>query len=273
MISTFSRIVGLFLFALVIAPTNSSLAQQRDVNLDKRYNALAWMQNSAEYAQLCKQTYRMALTQLSVGLRDKKWSADEVQDFLGGFENKTPAVILDVDETVLDNSAFNARNILKGEAYKTETWNAWCEEGQADAIPGSLEFVKAAHAMGVKIFYVTNRRDVVKAATVKNLRRLGFPVSKSTMLTKNADKGRGDDKLTRRAMIAEKHRIILLIGDSMSDLCSGMDSDETEERNETARKKTDLLGTRWIVMPNPVYGGWERALPESKKALKPKLAD
>ena len=247
-------------------------AQQTvDVKQDPRYDALTWVQNSAEYALLAEQTYRMALLQLSVGLQDRKWSADEGQVVDGEFENKPPAVILDCDETVLDNSAYNARNILAKKPYTTDSWNAWCLEEQADAIPGALNFVKRAEGLGVKIFYVTNRRDVVKQATINNLNKLGFSASESSVLTKNEDLGRGDDKVSRRAMVAKDHRIVLLIGDSMSDLCTGMDAPNTKQRNETASRKSAMLGSRWVVMPNPVYGGWQRALPKGEQALDAKL--
>ena len=248
-------------------------AQQKiDVKLDPRYDALTWMQNSAEYSLLTQQTFRMALSLLNVGMQDPKWSADEVQVVEGGFESKPPAVILDCDETVLDNSAFNARNVLRKKPYTTETWNAWCQESKADAVPGALEFTQRADALGVKVFYVTNRRDVVKEATIKNLKELGFPgVDESTVMTKNEDLGRGDDKISRRAMIAKDHRIVLLIGDSMSDLCSGMAVSNTKRRNEIATEKTGMLGSRWIMLPNPVYGSWQRALPKAEKALKAKL--
>ena len=212
----------------------------------------------------------MALVQLSAGLQDRKWSADEVQFVDGGFEEKPPAVILDVDETVLDNSAYNARNIINSKQYSTDSWNAWCQEGQADLIPGAQEFIKAAEGLGVKVFFVTNRRDEVKEATIKNLNEFGISADKSNVLTKNADKGRGDDKLSRRAMVAKDHRIVLLIGDSMSDLCSGMNVYNTKRRNEIASEKSEMLGSRWIMMPNPVYGSWQRALPKGKKALRPK---
>ena len=259
-------------FCLAFGFSGLLQAQQKiDVTQDPRYNSLTWVQNSAEYSLMARQTYRMALSHLYVGLEDPKWSADEVQVVEGGFEEKTPAVILDCDETILDNSAYNARNILRKLPYTTDSWNAWCQEGRADAIPGALEFVKRAEALGVKIFYVTNRRDVVKEATIRNLKALGFPADELTVLTKNAELGRGDDKVSRRDMVASNHRIVLLVGDSMSDLCSGMDVPNTKRRNEIATEKTQMLGSRWIMMPNPVYGSWQRALPKAEKALWPKL--
>jgi acid phosphatase len=258
---------------LSVNASASLAAQQLDVESDRRYDALTWVQNSAEYKQLTRQIYRMALSQLSVGMQDSKWSADEVQIADGGYEEKPPAIILDCDETVLDNSAYNARNVVLGKKYETAIWNAWCQEAQADAIPGALEFVKAAEGMGVKVFYITNRRDVVKEATIKNLLALGFPADEASVMTKNEDENRDGTKVTRRAAVAKDYRIVLLIGDNMSDLCTGMDVPNTKRRNEIALEKMEMLGSRWVMMPNPVYGSWQSALPDAEKALHVKAAD
>ena len=134
-----------------------SCGQQEAVNVeqDPRYHSVCWVQNSAEYKFLTTQTYRLAKSQMLVALDDPKWSADEIQVTEGGYEQKPPAVILDVDETVLDNSAYNARNITKGRDYTTESWNAWCNEEKATAIPGAVEFIRAAQGLGVEVIFVT----------------------------------------------------------------------------------------------------------------------
>ena len=235
---------------------------------DRRFNAVAWMQQSAEYHLLTKQTYRHALQQLERGLSDQNWTADEVQLAAKDYRDKKTAVILDVDETVLDNSAFNARNIVDSKNFKSTIWNAWCEEEKALAIPGALDFIHAAESKGVKVFYITNRDDALKTATLNNLRKLGFKATAETVLTRNGQQGRGDDKVSRRAMVAEKHRILLLIGDSLSDMCSGMGTRDQAQRNATAIDKAKALSQGWIVMPNPVYGSWERALPKGSRGLR-----
>lgn len=249
--------------------TSCSVGQQEriDVEKDSRYNAVTWVQNSAEYKCLTTQTFRMAQTQLNIALNDPKWSADEVQVAEGGYEEKTPAVILDVDETVLDNSSYNARNITTGQNYTTASWNAWCQEAKATPIPGALEFARAAKGMGIEVFYITNRHDDVREATLNNLKATGFPVDEAHLLTKNSEQGRDGNKISRRATVCKTHRVLLLIGDNLSDLFSGMDVRNTKRRNEIALEKHAMLGSRWIVLPNPVYGGWERALPDGKKAL------
>jgi 5'-nucleotidase (lipoprotein e(P4) family) len=262
---------GLWLAVLIAVAPFSAVGQTTDLHQDRRFDALTWVQNSAEYRMLTEQTFRLALHPLITALNDPSITADEAQLAKEDFADKPPAIILDCDETVLDNSAYAARNILENESYSTETWNAWCMEVKADAIPGSLEFVTRAKALGVEIFFITNRRDVVKDATVENLKKLGFPASTENVMTKNEELGRGDDKVSRRARVAKNHRIIMLIGDSMSDLCSGMNVSETAQRNQTGNRKFQQLGARWIMLPNPIYGGWQQALPADEKALKPKL--
>jgi len=237
-----------------------------DPSKDPKLNALLWMQNAAEFRLLTRQAYRYAGGQLQKGLQDKNWSADEVQLQKGGFQDKKPAVILDVDETVLDNSPFNARNIIKGTAFNLENWNVWAHEEKARAVAGALEFITTAKDKGVEIFYVTNRRDGMRVATINNLKALGFPVTPAHLLTRNDKSGRGGDKVSRRAMVADNHRIVLLIGDNMADVCSQMDVADSSERNRVARQKGVKLESRWIILPNPVYGGWERALEKANES-------
>lgn len=263
--------VEFFLAILVTTAPLSTSGQTTDLLQDRRFDALTWVQNSAEYRMLTEQTFRLALHPLITALDDATITADEAQLAVNDFADKPPAIILDCDETVLDNSAYNARNILKKESYSIDTWNAWCLEEQAEAIPGSLEFVTRAKALGADIFFITNRRDAVKKSTVGNLKKLGFPATAENVLTKNKELGRGDDKISRRATVAQSHRIVMLIGDSMSDLCSGMNVTETSHRNQTANQRFQQLGSRWIMLPNPVYGGWQQALPKDEQALKLKL--
>lgn len=261
------------LFGILLFTAGRLTAQSadpgHDPKHDPRLNAVRWTQTSAEYQALTEQAYRLARIQLQQALEDPTWSADEVQLEENDFRTRKPAVILDVDETVLDNSPYNARNILSGKSYTLESWTAWCKEKKARAIPGAKKFILTAKSLGVDVFYITNRRDDVRQATIDNLKALGFPADEDHVLTRNDEQGRGGDKVSRRAMVASKHRILLLIGDNLSDICSGMDSRDYRERNRLAAQKRKYLGSRWIVLPNPVYGAWERALPAGELHLDP----
>src|SRR5699024_4942193 len=75
-------------------------------------SATLWVQNSAEYQALSLSVYNTAAGYLERALKDSYWTAHLPQ------KNKNipsllPAIILDVDETVLDNSAYQARMIKK----------------------------------------------------------------------------------------------------------------------------------------------------------------
>lgn len=224
-------------------------------------DALAWTQTSMEYKANTQQAYSAAKAMLDQSLADTTWTAAP-EDQTGDFASKPPAIILDVDETVLDNSPYQARLLRDGETYNTESWTAWCNERQAIAIPGAVEFTNYAASRGVKVFYVTNRNHDVEPATRENLEKLGFPLDDSmdTILTK-AEKPEwaSSDKKPRRAQIAETHRIVMLFGDNLGDFVSKYKL-TTEERDAVHTKYADYWGVRWFMLPNTLYGSWESAL-------------
>jgi len=234
-------------------------------------NAVLWVRTAAEKRALTVQTYRAAERQLFVALRDPNWTAALEQS--GDYQKLPPAVILDLDETVLDNSAGLARFILEKRHYNDAEWTRWVNERRASAVPGAVDFLKVAHANGVAIFYVTNRVcDPAKAddPTVDVLRNLSLPFSPDRLLCK---KGTGD-KSPRRQRIAAQFRVLLLIGDDLNDfLTLGTESDSVSARRALAAAHDRYWGDRWFVLPNPMYGSWERAvgLEATKKldALKP----
>ncbi len=115
--------------------------------------------------------YRSAIDKLPSVLSDKSVSAAIEQK--GDFQDKPPAVILDVDQTVLDNIAYQAR-LIKTRTYYPEGWDEWCMEEQADYIPGVKDFLDYATELGVAIFFVTNRTANLEEATKNNLEDLGF---------------------------------------------------------------------------------------------------
>ena len=116
-------------------------------------DAILWVQTSTEYQANSVQTYRFA--RFLKGLKDPHWTAAIEQN--GNFEMLPSAVILDLDETVLDNSAFETRRMLNGESYTQQGWLKWVDERRAGLVPGAMEFLQFAHANGVAPLYITNR--------------------------------------------------------------------------------------------------------------------
>jgi len=169
---------------------------------------------------------------------------------------------MDVDETVLDNSANQARLAEAGISWDSDTWNAWVLESQAPAIPGVIDFLQYAYSKGVTIFYMTNRSHELEGATRENLINLGCPMEEEldTLLTKGEEEDWVTDKTNRRSLLAEDYRIVLLIGDDPNDFVAGTKEGNPTTRNDVFSEYQSYWGEKWIIIPNPMYGGWEAAL-------------
>lgn len=220
-------------------------------------HATLWTQTSAGYRAATLQAYRLAGQSLKRALRDPTWSA------LVGVEEPDgpPAIILDVDETVLDNSAYNARRIRAGAGYTPESWARWVEQAAAPPVPGALAFVLGADDVGVSIYYVTNRDAELEDGTRRNLRRLGFPVEEGfdVVLTRGEIPAWDtSDKTPRRRHVAADFRVLLLVGDNLGDFIDVEDA-SVAQRHAVADRYEEMWGRRWIVLPNPQYGSWEGA--------------
>ncbi|HHI80899.1 MAG TPA: hypothetical protein ENK02_13100 [Planctomycetes bacterium] len=203
-----------------------------------------WVQKSPEYRALCLQAFALARIQLERGLGDPHWTAALEQTRIP--KGAGPAIICDLDETLLDNSAYQARLHLSGESYNPASWAAWVREKKARAIPGAVAFCQEAARKGLKVFYVSNRHKSLLAPTRENMEQLGFPFTRDDSAFLLKDKT--SDKGARRRRVAARHRILLLLGDSEGDFLS-----------PGQRKQKGLSrhwGRTWIVLPNPMYGSW-----------------
>lgn len=225
-------------------------------------NSTLWMQTAVEYEGAARQAYRLAEIMMERALADSQWTAalEQADEPSGAYTEKPPAVVLDVDETVLDNGPYQARLILDDTAYNAESWAAWVREERADAVPGALSFTKAAVDQGVQVIYLTNRDANVEAATRNNLTALGFPVDDApdAVLTQGEKVG-WESKTVRREWVAERYRILLLVGDNFGDFVGEADT-TLSARRDLSQSHKKYWGTRWIVLPNSQYGSWEAAL-------------
>jgi acid phosphatase len=213
------------------------------------------------------QSYLLAKVLLDRGLEDNNWTAAVEQ--LDDYSQLPPAIIVDVDETVLDNSAFFARLEYEGAYWDDDLWNNWVLEMYASDVPGSVEFLQYAQGKGAMVFYVTNRSHEHERETRSNLLSLGFPISDQvdTILTRGEKLKWDSDKTSRRSFVAEQYRIILLIGDDANDFVTGTNNTSSEQRKEILNNYQEYWGEKWIVIPNPIYGGWEFALYNGKFGL------
>lgn len=213
--------------------------------ISNEYMTLAnmWVQNSAEYRALSFQAYNLATRELTKHVLSKN-------------DKRRPAIILDIDETVLDNSPYQAMLNLTDKAFEEETWNEWIELARARPVPGSVEFLKEAHRQGFELFFISNRAIRHLEPTFQNMIDLGIPVKRENMFLRTNTMG----KDSRRAVVEKDYRIALLIGDVMTDFSDVFEDKTTNERHILADKFAREFGSRYIVLPNPMYGEWERAI-------------
>jgi 5'-nucleotidase (lipoprotein e(P4) family) len=239
-------------------------AQPAQADNEYQTGAVLWQQSAAEARALQYQAYALARLMLD---RDLRVNA----------RLKHPrAVVVDVDETVLDNSAPQAALVINRQAFTSAGWTDWCNRAKAPAISGAVEFLRYAAARHVRVFYVTNRRDAEKAGTITNLKQLGFPdVSDETVVVRTDV----SSKEPRRQKISERYRIVLLCGDNLADFSNVFEGKTTEERAAAVDVARQKFGTQFIVLPNPMYGDWENAiygydsrLSEQEKAARRKAA-
>jgi acid phosphatase len=227
-------------------------------------NAVAWSQTAIEHDLIYLQTYRDAQARLLAALHDRHWDALDQGDRTTALKGLKPAVILDIDETVLDNSPFAARMVKSGDEYNEAAWAAWCKEESARALPGAVEFTQFAAKHGIEVFYLSNRARDLDQATLANLRKVGLPVSgpQSFLGLGTVVEGceqNGSEKGCRRQLIARHYRVLMQFGDQIGDFVD-VSTNTADGRRKVMATYLPWIGTRWFVLPNPTYGSWEPAL-------------
>ncbi|GIX35070.1 MAG: 5'-nucleotidase, lipoprotein e(P4) family [Lysobacteraceae bacterium] len=225
-------------------------------------HATVWMQTAAEYRAATLAAFNLAMDRLDAALADPDWDALPL-DERGGqpVAGLKPAVIVDADETMIDNSAFQARRILDGGAFTPGLWQGWVAERRAGALPGAVAFARHASERGVTVFFITNRSHQHDwQATYDNLRALGFPVAEdgSNLLLSGDPRAPEKAKETRRKWVGREHRVLLMLGDNLGDFVDPVDG-SIDERAALVDRYRAWWGRRWIVLPNPAYGSWEAA--------------
>ena len=260
--------------ALSPAPTPPTPSAPVSAATDHKHDhaddlGLQWVKRAAEYQAITKQVYRNAEAALPGYVRDKSWSAMPEQT---GAESLPPAVILDVDETVVSNVDFQLTFERPFANYKLDKWSS-----NYDSLPiaGVKRFVEAARSQGVTVFFVTNRPCEIyegnddpcpqKTTTVDDIREVGIEVEPEYVMLSGEKPGWDREKLVRRKVIAETHRVIMLIGDDYGDfvpcvrkkVVAPCTISATRASREKALETYDKYwGAGWYVLPNPMHGSW-----------------
>jgi acid phosphatase len=228
-------------------------------------NAVAWTQTAVEHDLVYREVFRHAQEKLLLALKDRRWDALPHGERDGDARRLKPAVIVDIDETMLDNSPYQARLVRDGKSFDEFSWSQWCKERKARALPGALEFARFADAHGVTVFYLSNRAQDLDEATLDNLRGEGFPIASGDPVflglgTVVADCEQvGSEKGCRRRLVGRKHRVLLQVGDQIGDFVDVV-ANTPAGRRQAVADYAGWIGERWFALPNPTYGAWEPAL-------------
>ncbi|MEP7185326.1 MAG: HAD family acid phosphatase [Rhodanobacter sp.] len=245
-------------------PAPVSTAATTSVPANDNLNATVWTQTAIEHDLIYLQTYRDAQSRLLAALKDRQWDALGKDDRVAAIKGLKPAVVLDIDETVLDNSPYQARLVRSGGEFNEADWAAWCKEEAARALPGVVEFTQFAASHGIAVIYVTNRAKDLDQVTLANLRKVGLPVSGPEAFLGlgtfvQGCEQIGTEKSCRRQLISRKYRVLMQFGDQISDLVTVI-ANNPEGRRRAMTPYMNWIGSRWFVLPNATYGSWEPAL-------------
>lgn len=263
-LATFTLLAGCAATPPHPATAPAAAAAATSATANDNLNAVVWAQTAIEHDLIYIQTFRNAQSRLLTALRDPQWDALAKEDRTMPIAGLPPAVVLDIDETVLDNSPYQARLVKSGGQYDEASWAAWCKEERARAMPGALAFTRYAAEHGIAVIYLSNRAQDLDTATLANLRQLGFPVSGpeaflglGTVLP--GCEQVGTEKGCRRQLVSRKYRVLMQFGDQLGDFVDVVANTEAG-RKQAITGYMDWVGTRWFVLPNPTYGSWEPAL-------------
>lgn len=260
-------------------------------------DAVFWHQKAPEYPAATINLYAHARLRLDQALEDRSWSAviEQIND-PRPLPQKT-AIILDIDETVLNNSPLYARKTLDSKYNMVDGWKTWTDQAQAEALEGAVEFVNYAAAKGVRVFFVSNRTCDQDEPTRKNLTEMGFFENNVYLLSRNTQYSDPEAvikcprmetfvekhfdirnpkwtlaKSRRRKAIAGKYRVLLQFGDSQGDFYSPLPLKgdslikqkrlllahlTPKERFAIHKRWNHLFKDRWMVLPNAMYGNWQ----------------
>jgi len=253
-------------FGCTTAPLTSP-QNQPTTRADNRLDAILWQTTSAEYRVLARTIYANAQASLELAIKDPHWTALPTQN--EDYQQLPPAIIMDIDETVIDTGAFQRQLAHDNARFSSGPWRAWQERNQPNAIPGAVEFIAAAQARGVTVFFITNRDHATEETARRNLAAIGIDLPKDidTVLCRGERPDWGNDKESRRQFIAEHYRVLMLFGDDLADFVSAYRT-TPQERIGTALRH-DEWGTKWFMLPNPMYGSWENSLYDFRTGLSP----
>ena len=231
-------VLGLFILLASFTSDKPVISENDHLTL-----AVLYQQQAPEYRALCYQAYNLASVRIQQIVK-RKGSAEGL------------AVVLDLDETVLDNSPYEAKCILDNISYPVK-WKEWCELAIAEPVPGSVEFINLVTGLGVKVVYISNRKEELREATKKNLAAIGLPgTDDEYLLLREAESAKEE----RRQKVTANYEVALFVGDNLNDFSEVFENSKGEGRMAKTDDMKRSFSEKYIILPNAMYGDWEQHL-------------
>ena len=195
-------------------------------------NEVRWVTQSSEYSSVCEQIYNSA----SLVLQNQFEGVDR------------PVIVMDLDETVLNNVQYQVELFEKSETYNPTSWNAWVNKELATAVPGARSFIlDFKEKYEGRIVFISNRDASTIKATRNNLDNLGLLFEDDVFLLR---KDKRDTKIVRRNEVIEgigrmqsygPHSVLAYFGDQIGDF---------------PNDSSFVFSLNKFIFPNPIYGKW-----------------
>ena len=244
-------------------------------------DSVVWLQSSTEYAAVTAGIYAAATAAI------KEIATTETD------RARSMAIVLDIDETVLDNSRYQGSLVLDNANYESDSWDRWVALRAAPAVPGAVDFIQTSLSLGFHVAFITNRPCRARAGTSEdcpqrretlvNLENVGIDTESTTLflmadrpsdrcaaLLTDAEKADGkwsSDKTSRRECVALDHDIIMLFGDQLGDFIEKQGDPSGQSGRASAAQYEEYWGKAWFMLPNPTYGGWRPRTTAEKREL------
>lgn len=241
--------------------------------------AIAWMQTSAEYQAIMSQTFKMAALQLQEAVFDESWTAAIEQFGQKGLNQLPNAIILDLDETLINTLSYRASLVLNNNKHDEKRFQNWMNIERAPLVPHVMTLIEKAASLGVTVLLISDRvckptpRDPcpVKTQTLRMLKRVSIAFPKDQMFFRGEYSDWNKDQSSRREFIAKRYRILMIVGDDINQMIPQVSTLPMTARKKLTSQYDEMWGSRWFIVPNPVYGSWLDVLPNDiNKSLNPK---
>ncbi len=243
------KIILLF-FSAIFVLNSCQRVENKSNSQDHLIMSVLWYQRASEMKAIYYQCFN--------------WAKIRVDQIVENQTDTKKAIVVDIDETMLDNSPFEGNAIQTGEGYSKKTWNYWVNQINAKALPGAVEFTNYAKSKNIEVFYISNRHVDDFDVTLKNLQKEGFAFADSSHLLL---KTTTSSKKARRGIVKENFEIVLLIGDNMGDFSEVFENRYVNYGFNVIEENKDRFGEKFIVLPNPMYGSWEKEILDNKNNL------